>query len=299
MLTDTLRAAVIALVVFADPLTASGQPVRLTLAFEKPTAIPGEPVVAHVVVTNTASEAITLPAALEPEYGRLHFFVSGPGAEGGREFRPWATLDNEAPQELAPGANLPVPSKIFFGANGWTFAQLGIYRVRVSFGDVSSPVATLTVQEATSAAELEQGRMIIASREAGLFMLLEGGDHLTEGINVLRQVSMGQTSLSGYTNYVLGANRGQRFANLRTGQIRPANPVEAQQLLQRSRSLLPAQSLYFRFQSEQRLKEVMRAQGNVLGATQLEQQFQQELKDNILQQNLSLPLREFAKTAVQ
>jgi PAS domain S-box-containing protein len=89
------------------------------------------------------------------------------------------------------------------------------------------------------------------------------------------------------------------FANLRTGEIRSENPVEAQEFLQRSRSLLPAESLYFQFQTERRLKDAMRAQGNMLGADQLERQFQQNLKDNILQQNLSLPVREFAKEAVQ
>ena len=62
------------------PASVGAQSVRLDLVFEKPTVVPAEPVVAHVTITNTGTDGLSIPEALEPEYGRLRFFVTRPGS---------------------------------------------------------------------------------------------------------------------------------------------------------------------------------------------------------------------------
>jgi hypothetical protein len=289
-----IRTVLVILSVIAAPAAALAQTVRLALAFERPTVMAGEPVIAHVAITNIGDAPAILPQALEPQYERLRFLIQPPGAGTEREFRPWARLENDRTQTLAPGASASVAAKIFYGASGWTFPRAGVYQVRATFGEVSSPVATLTVQEAPDA-ERTASRALLESNEAGLFLLLEGGDQLTTGTAVLRQVAAGSGTLSGYANYALGASQSRRFANLSTGQVRAPNPAAAQQLLQRSRTLLPAQSLYFQQQSKEHLRQVLQLQGNAAAANRLQQRFQQNLKDTVLKQNLAFPIREFAE----
>jgi len=280
------------------PASVSAQSVRLDLVFEKPTVVPAEPVVAHVTITNTGTGGLSIPEALEPEYARLRFFVTHPGSERESRFRPWVTLENVATRALAPGGHVTVASKIFFGAAGWTFPTAGAYQVRAEFGDVSSPLAPLLVQQ-PEGEEAAQSAALLASREAGLFMLLEGGDHLAQGVDVLQRLASGGSGLSGYAAYALGASQSQPFVNLRTGQDRHPDAGRAEELLQRSRVLLPSQSLYFQIRSFQRLENMFRVRGNAAAANQLNQQLQRYLREDVLRRSLAIPLRDFATSAVK
>jgi hypothetical protein len=290
-----LTVAVLCLAV--GPLIAQ-TPLRLSLSFEKPTFFVGEPVVAHVTLSNTGSETVSIPGELEPEYYTIRYMIS---TNGGTEilFRPWALLENDGVAQLVPGTSVSTQAKIFAGANGWTFSVPGPYTIRAVMGRIHSDPVTITVQQPPTEAERHQSALLLKNQEAALFLLLNGGDHLTDGIKVIRDIAASTTRLAGYANYALGVSLANEFANLKNGTTRPRNLPQAEQFLERSQKLLPNDALFYKLGSERLLIDVVRQRGRLQEARTKELQFEQRLKTDVMQRPLSKDIRGFVQSVIK
>jgi len=246
----------------------------LTLSLDKTSFLPAEPFAVHVTVA--VAEPMMIPASLEARHGHVRFYVSAPdGSE--RLFRPWALFENPAMARALPGQPAAATSRIFFGADGWTFREPGRYRVRAQLGDRSSAPVTLEIRPAAGT-EQEQSAALLASPAAGMFLLLDGGDQFREGMALLRGIAGTSTRFSGYAAHSLGTSQAVRFSNLATGQVRPANDAEARRLLERARVLLPADAWHFKASGAGRLEAVLRQQGRADLALQVQQDFAAEIQ---------------------
>lgn len=270
----------------------------LSISFDKPAYFPGEPVVAHVLVANPTAAAIAIPEQLDPEYMRIVFMVKR-NDEPEVEFRPWALMENQRMTSLAPGASIDVHARIYFGAEGWTFARPATYRVRAVLGRASSNTASLTVQTPTSEPERTQSARLSDNREAGFFLLFDGGDHLTNGKALLQDIASTATRFAGFATYALGASLSKRFADAQTGQVRAPDMSQAAALLERSNTLLPADSVYFKLLSRQRLIDVNRLQGRQPQANQLQLDLNRFVQQDLAALPLSPALRTFAEKAIR
>lgn len=258
--TGIIRAVICALAVLAMAAPAGAQALRLTLAADKTEFVPGEPVVLYLTIANRGETELQIPSALTPEYGYVQYRVQ---RENGGEavFEPWIVMENTTVQRLAPAASVSTQGRIFFGARGWTFAEPGTYRVRATFREASSPAVELRVASPPASVDREQSARLIASRDAGLFLLFDGGDHLREGVKTLQDVAASNSSLSGYANYSLGAAAAKQFADVQTGTVRPPNLDEAQRYLKKGDALLPADAIYYRLKSKDLMIDVSLKRG--------------------------------------
>lgn len=289
--------AVVALCSSAGSLIAQAA-LRLSLSFEKPTFLVGEPVIAHVTLSNVGAENLSIPAELEPEYYRIRYMI---GINGGPEemFRPWALLENDDVSQLATGTSVSTQAKIFFGANGWTFSTPGTYTIRALMGRLGSEPARITVQQPPTDIERRQSAALLGSREAGLFILLNGGDHLTAGIKVVRDIATSGSRLAGYANYALGASLATEFANLKTATVRSRNLPQAEQFLERSQQLLPSDALFYKLGGERLLIDVVRQRGRPQEAKARELQFESRIKNEVMQRALTTELRGFVQSVIK
>ena len=268
-----------ATVSLAAPAGQAPQPQpALVLSLEKDSFLPGEPFVIHLTVTNTSDTPVMIPAALDARYGMVEYWIQRPDENQERRFRPWFLFEDPRRRMLLPGSHLSEPSRIFFGADGWTFPTPGVYRVRLTLAGRSSEAIEVRVDVPSEGTLRNQSDSLVASSEAGLFLLVDGGDHLTEGVALLRDIAATDTILAGYASYAFGVSRSVPFSNLRTGAVREADGPEARRLIDRARQLMPPDAWHFRARGVQRLDAVLRLQGRSDLADQLQQDFRLQLQ---------------------
>jgi len=191
-----------------------------------------EPVVLYVSLQNAGNEVVELPLLLDPVSNFVHYRLKVPEEESESTFFPWAIASYAAPAtEFAPGEVVREEVKFFFGAGGWLFREPGTYQITASMDDFSLSSNTLTItvlaptdEQTTAAAEL-----FLESNEVGYFLLFEGGDHLTKGIQRLEQVAAQypNTPHATYANQALGTRLVTDFANLGEGNRRLEDPEGA------------------------------------------------------------------------
>jgi len=227
----------------------------LTLSSHKSSFALGEPIIVDVELKCLGGTARVL-GELDPKYHTLIFFVRGP-AGGEEAFIPLVLAEALGTETtLGPGESLKESAKLFFGGRGWTFPSPGNYQIRAVFegvigapGPLSSNVLALEVRAPANTAEQEQARLIMG-REQGKFLIYEGGDHLTQGIQALRALvsRYPRSPHAAYANFALGMAYSKPFKNFKTGVLRPANPVLARNYLNKVRVGLIAPSLRMRLQ---------------------------------------------------
>ena len=181
---------------------ADAGPVRLRIESSKPIYVIGEPIVLTIGLHNVGSETVHTLNLLDPQYRFLHVEVREPGAAEFRPFRPAVNAEARrvATEPLAPQQAFHAEAKIFYGAEGWTFLKAGAYTIRADYpapqgtagaldpaGRIQSAEFTLTLEAPTRAAD-SRARELILGRQQGQFLLLGGGDHLSDAVAKLRQV---------------------------------------------------------------------------------------------------------------
>lgn len=299
MLNRRAPSIVVALaLVSASAVAAQSAAIRLTISFEKRAYYPGEPVVAHVLLTNTSAEPVAIPEALDPEYMRIVFFVKR-GSEPEIEFKPWALMENQRSAVLAGDATRAVPSRIFFGANGWTFSVPGVYQVRAVLGRTTSEPATLTVEIPPAGPERTQSAALVDNREAGFFLLFDGGDHLANGRQMLRRIATTRTRFSAFANYALGASLAKRFADLQTGAVRAPDASGADVFLRQGEELMPMDAVYYQVLTKQRRIDVNILRGRQPEVLRLRQDLNNLVRQQILSGSFGTPVKSFAETAIR
>jgi hypothetical protein len=176
----------------------------LKLAAPKSEYVVGEPVVLTAELSNKSAQPVKVSPLLDVSYHFLQVLVRGPNDGAEHPFRPILLRDarKRATVDLEPDKSLIEEIKVFFGADGWTFATPGQYTLAAEFQDpqsagearLRSEPLVLTITEPASAADRtatarlknDRGRL---SSQAGLFLTLEGGDHLTDGAARVRAIS--------------------------------------------------------------------------------------------------------------
>jgi hypothetical protein len=220
------------------PLVAQAQDrLELRIAADKDQYQLGEPVILYVTLRNAGVNPVEVARLLSPEYEFVKYRVKEPGGET-VQFVPWAIKDHPAPsQRLAAGGEVHGVAKIFYGGHGWTFQRPGSYEVTATYRDqVTSNPLKITVAEPRDQATRRAAEVFLGSDEAGRFLLLEGGDHLSEGIRHLQQVAQefGDTPHATYANYALGASLMSDFADFKANRLRKAEPRTARDYLERA-----------------------------------------------------------------
>ncbi len=187
----------------ARPSTASSS-VELKIEAPKTTYVVGEPVIVSAVLENTGSEDASVIPQLDPEYRLLTIGIQSPNSDEMLPYRAPVIRDARrvGSKLLAPGERYTAEAKLFLSADGWTFEETGDYVVRASYpagaeisdARIVSKAITISIVPPDSEATTEARRLLMddtgrrLGKEQGLFIYLEGGDHLTHGASKLREL---------------------------------------------------------------------------------------------------------------
>lgn len=201
----------------------------------------GEPVVLYVSLLNSSDEEVQMPLELKPVSGFVHYQVRQQGSLNGSEslFFPWATLDYivDPIEKFYPGQIVREEVKLFFGSMGWTFQEPGTYEITAKMGEeLSSNTVTITVDAPTDKQTIAAAELFLGSVQVGFFLLFEGGDHLKEGIQRLKQVATQypETPHATYANQALGNRLVNDFADFLEKRLRPEDPASALPFLEKA-----------------------------------------------------------------
>jgi len=180
-------------------------PLRLVL-HAPPAVVIGEPITVTVELRNVGDGTLAVNPLLAPEYGFLNVGIRRPGAEVFRPYRPPLLREASAATRdtLGPGEALAAEAKVFYGPYGWTFDQPGEYLLVAEFPDVEDAAGlirsdTLTIRVAPPGTEDDSRAFALLQEEdgatpssfgteVGLFLYLEGGEHLAGAESRLRQI---------------------------------------------------------------------------------------------------------------
>jgi len=210
----------------------------LSIETEKSSFALGEPIDARVRLSNLGPAAVEVAASLEHRFGDLSVWITrADGSEIG--VVPLEHLESCAPpSSLEAGGALSAMVPVFFGIDGWTISAPGTYRVHAALRDHGSGARIVAPAGAEiSVVDDSAGSLLVASgdasRQAGTFLLWQGGDHLTAGIDLLERVieAAPGSDVANQARLVLGKSLAYRFRNFLTGQVRPPQPDRALALL--------------------------------------------------------------------
>lgn len=236
-----LMGALCWIAVTATPAAGQAGPGDLSLSLDigKSEVLVGEPIYATLTLANRGNGPVPVFPDLYPEVevGAIEI-RRGDAAE---LFRPTAVDDVETQvQDLPAGQSVAATFPIFFGAQGWVFTEAGTYVLTGLYthptagpdGQLRSPAVTLKVADGGPAgALLTDGKA--GSRDAGLFMHWEGGDHLRRGIALLETLieSYPKALQTNYARLSLGLSLSRSFRDYSIGKVRKPDYERARRFL--------------------------------------------------------------------
>jgi hypothetical protein len=226
---------ILAVAVPAAIMHAQQPGLALELSVPRVNMVLGEPVVVHVKIVNGGSSSAQVPKDLKPEFGAVQYEISRDGGKFVR-FTPWALKEQSDPFAVLPaGANIEDDADIFFDGRKWVFDKPGEYKVRARHRNLQSRELAFKVVAPTNGAEKAAAELLLANPEAGMFLVLRGGDHLTRGMSTLEQVANAApgSALAAHANLSLGLNKLQAAPNFTNSTVRAADPQAASAYLQR------------------------------------------------------------------
>jgi hypothetical protein len=187
-----------------------------------------------VRLVNEGTEPATVERRLSPQFGAVTYEITRrPGEPNADRFKFTPLVHKELADpvtSLAPGKNLEEDAELFFDGRQWVFREPGLYHVEAIYQRrLRSNVLLLRILPPSNEKEALAARLMIENPEAGKFLALHGGDHLTRGMAVLEQVSVdgAGTPHAAHANLVLGLSKLQPFADLSNNRIRPSQPQTA------------------------------------------------------------------------
>lgn len=195
----------------------------------------GEPISVAVTLTNTGSTPEQVLKDLAPEYHAVRYTIRRPNGEEVL-FSPWAVKEPAEPfATLAPGESIAATAKLFFDGNNWIFTEPGRYVILARYVEnLDAQPLTLDVAAPPNDAASDAATTFLQSPEAGLFLLLGGGNPEGEGARVLAEVAdtAEGTVQATHANLALGLSRTQDFADFAAEVMRPADPAAAVERLE-------------------------------------------------------------------
>ena len=98
--------------------------------------LPGQPCIAYLKLTNKGSEPVSVIDDFDPERSIVKFYINKDNNE--IRFLPFSYVDI-LPEEkqLNPGESIYRHAKIFYGANRYSFPDVGIYKLRATYQGIS------------------------------------------------------------------------------------------------------------------------------------------------------------------
>ena len=182
---------------------------ELTMAPAQSGFVLGEPVAVVIRLSNTGDQPVTVARHLRPEYANVRFVVAKDNGIG-RVYAPWGIKEPKEPfAVLAPGESLVEVADLFYDARGWVFTEAGAWTIDAVYaGTVPAKRLQLTIVSPRNNAERAAAETLLASPDAGRFLLLRGGDHLPIGMSVLDQITREEptTPHAVAANLALGIN---------------------------------------------------------------------------------------------
>lgn len=230
------RNYVCALVVGAA-LGASPAAAQLVLELDAADRAPvlGEPPALQAVLRNTGAERVRVHRHLGPEYDAVTYLITHPDGRTARAGT-WAIKEAARPfTVLAPGEAVTDGVDLFFDGRDWVFDEPGTYVIRARYpDDVEAEPLTLEVRAPATAEQRRQAALVLGTPQAGLFLLLKGGDHLDEGRAVLEQIVRDAPNgvVADHAAFALGYNLLQPFRDFANDSVRPAQPAAAARYLE-------------------------------------------------------------------
>jgi hypothetical protein len=168
----------------------------LQLEIPKKSFVIGDPVVVTVGLHNVGGQKEEVNPLLNPMFGFLDIEIKSPDADSFRPFLPPIVGDvrNVHLRQLLPGQSLHEEARIFFNARGWSFTTPGTYLMRAEFSldlegkrTIVSDIMKINLLAPKTAADKRAAELIMGD-EQGLILTMSGGDHLTRGMDSLKEV---------------------------------------------------------------------------------------------------------------
>ena len=229
-----IRLTIVFIVSLLVGISTSFAAARLEISLIAPKAnfALAEPISVRARLVNVGDEPIQVARNLEPEFGAVIYHIAGPVT---KQFSPWAIKEAAEPfTTLPPGKVIDQEVDLFYGGDGWTFHEPGTYEITASYADaVTSSPLSITVRKPANETEHNAAMRLLASDQAGRFLLFRGGEHLHEGMAVLEAVAQNasQSPQAAYANVALGISQLRAARNFSQGTVRPANPQAAAEKL--------------------------------------------------------------------
>jgi hypothetical protein len=224
--------------VFVDP-TAGGTRSNISLRIRptKGTFQFTEPVTVEVNIRNHSSENIPI-GKLSPAYGDVHFAIRKPTGVVQRYNPPLFKCEAERTTLAGVGSETGDSNKthvtsLMVGAQGFVFDTPGRYEVTATISDPSSGIMVVAEPTYFWVAYPNQVDEAVANQifttQAGLFLYMAGGEHLSAGRDALEEVVFRypEHPFSAHANLVLGLNLlyGQKSPAAR--HVTRSKPAEA------------------------------------------------------------------------
>lgn len=207
----------------------------------------GYPIAVRVLVRNTGEEPLPIIDRLSPRYGMLQMEARALGEDEWRAVQPmtWFEPTSDEQTLLAPGALTEETVPVYFGEDGWTFAEPGEYEIRAHLltdeenGDAFSAPLKISVaapetqddREALQPLLDEEGRL---ADRVGRLLYFGGRIGDSDDIEPLEQATehYGHTALGSALRLTLVSHRLRKPIDPQTGR-RPAPDFdEARELLE-------------------------------------------------------------------
>jgi hypothetical protein len=197
----------------------------------------GEPVAIRAKLTNVGSEPAMVNRYLNPEFGAVAYKIEPlEGAATGKPFTFTPLTIKEAADpalRLEPGRSIEQDVNLFYDSErNWVFREVGTYRVIATYqGYLRSEPVIFRVNPPRNMAEKTAADLMLRNSETGRFLALEGGDHLIQGIEALREIADSDitrdTPHASYAKLALGLSKLQPFADFVNNRVRDPEPSVA------------------------------------------------------------------------
>jgi hypothetical protein len=204
--------------------------IKFTLKMGKEEYLPGQPAIAYLSLINNTDQTISLINSFDPKYDFVKFVIEQ--NENVTQFIPYSMVDAvPKTMKLDPGKSIHGNAKIFYGSNGYTFPDPGVYKIKAVYHGlvypskvIESNIIEVKIRAPKNKEEEEQVNLIKGEEQA-LFLLFEGGDHLVNGIKNITELAekYPNTVLGAYANASLGIHLSKDFKDLVQNKIRKPN----------------------------------------------------------------------------
>jgi hypothetical protein len=133
-----MKTMMLLVLLIAMPVVLGAQVPSLNLVADKEAYVVGDPVVVYVTVTNTSDKVAEAPILFGPEYDVYTYTIQGPDGKPVR-FAPLMVKETYVPNaSLERGQQVSGSARIFFGAQGYSFLNPGLYAIRCTYGSQTS-----------------------------------------------------------------------------------------------------------------------------------------------------------------